>query len=258
MALGLGLGLAKHSSYVLGSGFDPDYQAVLDYATSEGIALPSSEEQAKGSALVAAIKAAGDWDNIVNLMPIANSNTEFALIDWKQLRKWGSYNSPLYNAATGYTFNGTSNYIRSNELSNIASMQDFSFFISFENPSVAGYPAGEYDSGTVQFGVQIVGSPFNSRLLYQSQATQRPILAGFNEYLVNAGISDAVFYENGTIYQTIASIGTTPPARANGWAIGAINSATTISFCPTSVRFAMRGTELNDPEAFLEAVNLFF
>ena len=45
MRLGFGFGLNKHRFVGGGSDFDSDYQAVLDFATSEGITLPSTSQQ---------------------------------------------------------------------------------------------------------------------------------------------------------------------------------------------------------------------
>lgn len=46
------------------AGFDPDYQAVLDEATSQGFTKPSSSQQAIQNQLVLDIKAAGVWSKL--------------------------------------------------------------------------------------------------------------------------------------------------------------------------------------------------
>ena len=56
--LGFGLGLNKWRR-VGGVSFDPDYQAVLDYATTQGYTLPSASQQTAQNQLVLDLKAAG-------------------------------------------------------------------------------------------------------------------------------------------------------------------------------------------------------
>jgi hypothetical protein len=111
MALGLGLGLAKHSSYVLGSGFDPDYQAVLDYATANAIPLPDDAQKAEHNQRVLDWKASGFWSTRDFIFNFEGSNGSFALIDWKRLVMATAINSPTYDATKGFASNGTTSYI---------------------------------------------------------------------------------------------------------------------------------------------------
>lgn len=110
-ALGLGLGLSKHSSYTLGSAFDPDYQAVLDYATANAIALPDEANQTIQNARLIAWKEAGIWATRDFVFHFEGSNAKFALIDWKRLTLATAVNSPTYDATKGFASNGTSSYI---------------------------------------------------------------------------------------------------------------------------------------------------
>ncbi len=111
MALGLGLGLAKHSSYVLGSSFDPDYQAVLNYATANAIPLPSGADQIIQNQRVLDWKASGFWSTRDFIFHFEGSNSSFALIDWKRLVLATAINSPTYDATKGFASNGTTSYI---------------------------------------------------------------------------------------------------------------------------------------------------
>lgn len=96
------------------SSFDPDYQAVLDYATAQGYALPSTGQQTLQNQLMIDRKAAGLWDKDDTFALFAGSNADFALIDWKRLTTYTAFNSPVYTAATGYKLNGASSYISTN------------------------------------------------------------------------------------------------------------------------------------------------
>jgi hypothetical protein len=85
-------------SYRFGEAFDADYQAVLTYATSQSIALPSSTQQIKQNKLVLDLKTAGVWAKLDVIYVFSNdSGSDFALINWKNP---GSHTATLVNAPT--------------------------------------------------------------------------------------------------------------------------------------------------------------
>lgn len=94
--------------------YDPDYQAVLNYATSLGYTLPSVAQRAKQNQLMLDLKAGGIWSKLDTLRVYANDGgANFALIDWKRLALCTAVNSPTFTTNSGYSFNGTSSYIDS-------------------------------------------------------------------------------------------------------------------------------------------------
>lgn len=95
--------------------FDADYQAVLNYATTQGYTLPSAGQRIKQNQLVVSLKSAGVWsklDTFANFATDGSSN--FALIDWKRLSQSTAVNSPTFTANQGFLTNGTSSYINTN------------------------------------------------------------------------------------------------------------------------------------------------
>jgi hypothetical protein len=87
--LGFGLGLNKWRR-VGGVSFDPDYQAVLDYATTQGYALPSASQQTAQNQLVLDLKAAGVWTQLDMLHVWRTGDTsvqDFKTIDWIRLNE---------------------------------------------------------------------------------------------------------------------------------------------------------------------------
>jgi len=112
MRLGFGFGLNKHRFVGGGSDFDSDYQAVLDFATSEGITLPSTSQQILQNNVVLSLKDKGLWNkkDVFGLFA-TDGNVDFALICWKRLIKMDAINSPSFSANAGFTGNGTSSYI---------------------------------------------------------------------------------------------------------------------------------------------------
>jgi len=98
-----------------GSGFDSDYQAVLDYGTSLGYTLPSVGQRTIQNQLMLELKAGGIWNKLDTFAVFAtDGNSNFALIDWKRLTLYTQVNSPTFTINQGFQGNGTSSYISTN------------------------------------------------------------------------------------------------------------------------------------------------
>lgn len=96
-------------------GFDADYQAVLDYADTQGYTLPSSSQQALQNQLVVDLKSAGIWSRLDTFAVFAtDGDSDFALIDWVNLSQYTAYNSPTFTTNGGFTGDGSSSYISTN------------------------------------------------------------------------------------------------------------------------------------------------
>jgi hypothetical protein len=94
---------------------DPDYQAILDYATTQGYTLPSVGQQALQNQLVVDLKDAGVWSKLDTFAVFAtDGNSDFALIDWIRLSQYTAVNSPTFTTNDGFEGNGTSSYIDTN------------------------------------------------------------------------------------------------------------------------------------------------
>jgi hypothetical protein len=116
--------LASHGiigSSIVQFAFDADYQAVLDYATTQGYTLPSAGQQILQNQLVLDLKDAGVWSKLDTFGVFAtDGNSDFALIDWIRLTQYTAVNSPTFTTDEGFTGNGTSSYIDTNfSLSNL-------------------------------------------------------------------------------------------------------------------------------------------
>jgi hypothetical protein len=95
--------------------FDADYQAVLDYATTQGYTLPSAGQQTLQNQLVVDLKDGGIWSKLDSFRVYAtDGDSSYALIDWKRLVMCTAVNSPTFTTNVGYRGNGTSAYINSN------------------------------------------------------------------------------------------------------------------------------------------------
>jgi len=99
----------------VGGGFDADYQAVLDYATTQGYTLPSASQQALQNQLVVDLKDAGVWSKLDTFAVFAtDGNEDFALIDWIRLSQYSAVNSPTFTTDIGFTGDGASAYMNTN------------------------------------------------------------------------------------------------------------------------------------------------
>jgi hypothetical protein len=110
--------LATHGiigSSIVQFAFDADYQAVLDYATTQGYTLPSAGQQTLQNQLVVDLKAGGIWNKLDTFAVFAtDGSSDFALIDWIRLSDYTAVNSPTFTTDEGFQGNGTSSYIDSN------------------------------------------------------------------------------------------------------------------------------------------------
>jgi hypothetical protein len=113
--IGVGIGVDRRPPSSGGASFDSDYQAVLNYATTQGYTLPSAGQQTLQNQLVLDLKAGGIWSKLDTFAVFAtNGNIDFALIDWKRLSQYTAINSPTFTTNDGFLSNGTSSYVDTN------------------------------------------------------------------------------------------------------------------------------------------------
>lgn len=113
--VGIGVGVGRQRFASGGGGFDADYQAVLDYATTQGYTLPSSGQQTLQNQLVVDLKSAGIWSKLDTFAVFAtDGSSDFALIDWKRLTDYTAFNSPTFTANQGFQGDGVSSYVSTN------------------------------------------------------------------------------------------------------------------------------------------------
>lgn len=100
------------------SGYDPDYEAILNFASSQGYTLPSSGQQDIQNTLMLAYKAANGWSRCDMLKVYATDGDQnFSCIDWKNPtsgRMTSRVSSPTFTTNQGYNSNGTTSYLNTN------------------------------------------------------------------------------------------------------------------------------------------------
>jgi hypothetical protein len=132
IGIGVGVGRQRFAS----GGFDADYQAVLDYATTQGYTLPSASQQLLQNQLVVDLKDGGIWSKLDTFAVFAtDGNSDFALIDWIRLTDYTAVNSPAFTTNVGFIGNGTSAYVDTNF-----------------NPSISGINYTLNDASRIMYG----------------------------------------------------------------------------------------------------------
>jgi hypothetical protein len=113
--IGIGLHIGNRVMGGGGAAFDADYQAVLNYATSQGYTLPSAGQQTLQNQLVVDLKSGGIWSKLDTFGVFAtDGDSDFALIDWIRLTDYTAVNSPTFTADEGFQGDNVSAYIDCN------------------------------------------------------------------------------------------------------------------------------------------------
>lgn len=143
-------------SNAFGTPIDPDYQAVLDYATLQGFVLPSASQQILQNQLVVDLKNAGFWSTFDSFSMFAtDGDSDFALIDWIRLSDYTAINSPTFVTNSGFLGNGTSSYIdtnfflatdRVNFQLNDAGMSVYMYQLGTDSKYIVGASSGSTDA----------------------------------------------------------------------------------------------------------------
>ena len=100
-----------------GGGFDADYQAVLDQASSLGYTAPSASQQTLQNTLITDLKTAGVWDKLDLFYVFAtDGDSDYATLNWKSPASFQTtkVNSPTFTANQGFKGDSSSAYIDTN------------------------------------------------------------------------------------------------------------------------------------------------
>ena len=161
VGVGIWIGRARYGSGGTGGAFDADYQAVLDYATTQGYTLPSTSQQELQNQLVVDLKNGGYWDGLDSFSMFAtDGNSDFALIDWIRLTDYTAVNSPTFTTNQGFLGNGTSSYLDTNFVpatdGNNFTLNDAGItFYMYQLGANAAYVVGQSSSGVDQIRMRV-------------------------------------------------------------------------------------------------------
>jgi len=230
------------------SGTDADYQAVLDYATTQGYTLPSASQQALQNQLVVDLKDAGIWSSLDLFYVFAtDGDSDFASINWKDPNNFEciEVNSPTFTSNQGFASNGTSSYLNTDY--NV--LNDSTNFQLLSN-GLAYYVT---DVGSVHHGARDGNDP--NQIFYTSAAKRHQINANNfttsnNTYYASVrNGSNVAQYENNTNVQNYTN---TPNALPNqDYFLIAVNTGGTPQIVGTAeISFFTMGGEFNNSDMY--------
>jgi hypothetical protein len=236
---------------------DADYQAILDYATTQGYTLPSSSQQTLQNQLVIDLKDAGVWSNLDTFAVFATDGDEdFALIDWIRLIQYAAFNSPTFTTNEGFKGDGSSTYLDSgyNYNGNVTE-NDLHFGGYAFNDKTIYNIIGGVDSGSNDV---LISTDFNDGQSFsRCNSIGRLSFIGTNQTGVhivsrNNGTSVDLISANGTISnQSSTSTGGVPNGNVTALKFGSVYTDSTIAIVHAGVSV---NNELSD---FFTAVNSY-
>lgn len=257
VGIGVGIGRQRFAS----GGFDADYQAVLNYATTQGYTLPSAGQQLLQNQLVVDLKDGGIWSKLDTFAVFAtDGDSDFALIDWKRLSDYTAVNSPTFTTNQGFQGNATSSYINTN----------FNLDTNKVNYSLNSASVGVYDinnqSGNFVFGaaesvsIRTSGN-WNStttkftRINDGSSAFPSTNITNNGFVMVNrTSSSNLQIYSNGTLHQQ-SNISSTDTPNVNLFLMAFNNQGSPILHSNNKLSIVFIGSDLS---AEVSSINTAF
>jgi len=241
----------------VGGGFDADYQAVLDYATTQTYTLPSASQQALQNQLVVDLKDAGVWSKLDTFYVFAtDGDREYAAINWKDPNSFEitEVNSPTFTTDVGFTGNGSSAYLD-------PSYNQGTDGVNYSDPN------GSYgvwvDTASTVNSMSYVGYNVSNSTMRRGTAklinsiscdNPSPVSGDVNNTLmhININSTNAELYYNGT------SQATKTGAFANASQITFFSEGGSSSFSNATISIGFFGGDLSSEQGdFYTAVNSY-
>ena len=224
-----GLPAPATPSYSPPSNFDPDYQALLNYANTQGYTLPTAAQQFDQNNLIQVLKTNDTWAKLdLFYLFMTDGDEDFAGLNWKSPStfKINPVNSPTFTSNIGYTGNGTDQYLEtgwattsgSNFTQNAASHGVYTNAIQAGvqyNDSVGLHGGGSNPSyniiniyknvGVYYLGNAVNGSIFNYSIPFKSRfwMTSRGFLGASTKQYITFGNDGLVSVDTTTTTQAL-------------------------------------------------------
>jgi len=201
-----------------GGGVDPDYQAVLDYAAGNFIALPNAAQQDIDNQLIINYKASGGWDkDDVVFNPRGTATPAFKLICWKRRVEMIAVGGLTWDEF-GVKGNGTNAYIKTgfnptvngvNYTVNDAGVN----YVGVNAPMTKGCLIGGYDGALSSFTIWAPYNYQNNKAIYGVNGFNDTVLTADN--VMKAGLNGIYRIDNITLKNVGLGELTTNTATAN-------------------------------------------
>ena len=222
--MGVGIGVAKSCWFKVAKqdSTQVEYQSLLDFATSNGITLPSSEQQTKDNLKVKYFKDEGVWDEI-DVMYIFNStytstgfSDNFYALNWKNPNTFrltaDSGKEPSFVSGSGFkTVGGSGDFLKTgfvptDDAVNFEKLDGGLIFKCFDVDttfSSSTYFLGGRNVSTNQI---LIGNNSNNNMALRINGNDNPLVitqANVNQHYHTATVSsDSNRYVNGVFQLT--------------------------------------------------------
>ena len=252
-------------------GFDPDYQAIINYAISRNYGLPNLSQQQAGNNLIIELKQLGIW-NLIDRLYIYTNNAaagyEWARINWKNpidTQRSNLISSPNFSGSSGFGSNGSSSYVNTTFNPATSGVN----WTSTSNSVCIGIYQGLSSTNTA-FGSRVsstdksqtAGLPLSQVLRHYGDNIDFPGFAG-GTLLPNAIIqsnlngNQVTQYQNGTLLRTVnlTVVGASPNFP---FYVGAINNNGVAQFNGAGyTRFIMFGGNISASDFNTAMLNFY-
>jgi hypothetical protein len=211
-----------------------EYQAILNYATSLGYTLPSTNQRLKQNKLLDDLRRVGIWEKLDTFGVYAtDGDSNFALIDWKRLITFTAVNSPTFTSNQGFAGNGSSAWINLNydgSTQNVNYQPDSAHQMVWQRSLGAINAQATSNTGSIRSKIQRGLSQNNGINSGNSASGSVASVAGFFMYSRNS-ISGWNQYNN-----TNAVVSVTQVRNQNGGPAANLRDNSVFGDCQTSIQ----------------------
>lgn len=251
------------------AGVQVEYQAVLDFASNNSIALPSTEEQAIHNQKLADLKSAGVWSGLSAFgMLEGTAPTAFKLIDWKRLVIMTSVGGVTWSTS-GAKGNGSTGYIETglnilNDTPTITAESVTNADASLGLKIYDHIPGGgegmaitRSNSGANHFGMYATASDASPRIFSGAAALVPYSAMGGNLNGVthsSIAVKEHRLYKDGVLIQTTLDLGGGVKFNYTLRLLTFNNSGGNILYASSGIGWFYVGASLNDKAAQVNTI----
>lgn len=147
----------------------PEYNAILNYANTQGYSTPSESQITLQLSLLNSLKTIGVWDKLdVFYVFATDGDSDFATLNWKapSSHQVTKINSPTFTANSGFAGDGSSSYLDTN-YNPATSGTNYTLNDASISVWSNDFVSNDFITGTISAGVNVMrmsGSSSNQRI----------------------------------------------------------------------------------------------
>ena len=240
---------------------DPNYQAVLDRASTLGYTAPSAAQQELQNTLVEDLKTAGVWSKLdVFYVFATDGDSDYATLNWKSPSSFQAtkVNSPTFTSDIGFTGDGTSAYLNTNFTPSTDGVEytlsDASEMFYRENN--ASTPTSFITGNDSATRGNFLREDNNRRIWFNSgRSSTNADGTGAGFFMITKSTDATATHYKGTSTTTLSL--PSPYALSNG-AVLCLTADTNVGFSSSTLQFFALGADLNtEASNFKDALDTY-